>query len=101
MEAGVFEEIRVYITRRRNTVAQYIVTRPILNLCEQSFWRPVAWLSWRWWEKEVLHIYRGRRRERRRIRTYRRRNVERKRHRRRRRAENEGGEYTVKIYIVT
>ena len=32
-EAG-FEEIRVYIKRSQNTVAQYIVTQPILDLCE-------------------------------------------------------------------
>ena len=32
-EAG-FKEIGVYITRRQNTVAQYIVTQQILDLCE-------------------------------------------------------------------
>ena len=32
-EAG-FEEIRVCIKRSQNTVAQYIVTQPILDLCE-------------------------------------------------------------------
>ena len=32
-EAG-FKEIGFYITRRQNTVAQYIVTQPILDLCE-------------------------------------------------------------------
>ena len=34
MEEADLEEIKVYITRRHNMVAQYIVTRPILNLCE-------------------------------------------------------------------
>ena len=34
-EAG-FEGIRKYITRRHNTVAQYIVTQPIMELCERS-----------------------------------------------------------------
>ena len=29
----VLEEIRVYIARRQNTVAKYIVTRPIMDLC--------------------------------------------------------------------
>ena len=44
-EAG-FEEIGVYIQKRQNMVAQYIATRPILNLCEQSVWRPGTWNSW-------------------------------------------------------
>ena len=34
-EAGI-DDIGVYITRRQNTVAQYIATRPILGLCKQS-----------------------------------------------------------------
>ena len=54
-EAG-FEEIVVYITRRKNMVAQYIVTRPILDLCEKSVQSPGAWVSWRWWEKEGIDI---------------------------------------------
>ena len=32
MEEACFEDIGVYITRRQNTVAQYIETRPILDL---------------------------------------------------------------------
>ena len=39
MEEAVFEDIGVYIKKRQNTVAQYIVTRPILDLCEQSVQR--------------------------------------------------------------
>ena len=35
MEAG-FEGTGKYITKRQNTVAQYITTRPILDLCERS-----------------------------------------------------------------
>ena len=54
-EAG-FEEIGTYITRRQNMVAQYIVTRPILDLCEQSARRPVAWLSRPWWYQERLEL---------------------------------------------
>ena len=52
-EAG-FKEIGVYVTRRQNTVAQYIATQPILELCERSIWRPGSWVSWRWWEQEGL-----------------------------------------------
>ena len=35
IEAG-FEGIRKSITRRQNTVVQYIGTRPILDLCERA-----------------------------------------------------------------
>ena len=48
-EAGL-EDIGVCVTRRQNTVAQYIATRPILDLCEWSVRRPVAWVSQRWWD---------------------------------------------------
>ena len=47
-EAG-FEEIRKSITRRQNTVAQYIVTRPILDIREQDTQRAGVRVSWRWW----------------------------------------------------
>ena len=54
MEEAGFEGIRVYITRRQKTVVQYIATQPIMELCERSVWRPGDWVSWRWWEQEVL-----------------------------------------------
>ena len=46
-EAG-FEGIGKYITRRQNTVAQYIVTQPIMDLCERSARRMGERVS-RWW----------------------------------------------------
>ena len=48
-KAGL-EGIRKSVTRRKNTVAQYIEMRPILDLCEQSTRRPVARVSrqWQW-----------------------------------------------------
>ena len=42
-----FEGIRKSVTRRQNTVAKYIVTRPILDLCERSTWRLGARVSQR------------------------------------------------------
>ena len=54
-EAG-FKEIGVYVTRRQNTVTKYIATRPIMDLCEQSVWRPGAWVYRRWQEKEGLEL---------------------------------------------
>ena len=43
VESG-FEGIGTYVTRRKNMVAQYIVTQSILDLCEQSARRPGAWV---------------------------------------------------------
>ena len=54
-EAG-FEGIREYITRRQNTVAQYISMRPILDLHERSARRPGDRVSWRWWEQAGLDL---------------------------------------------
>ena len=34
-QAGL-EEVKTYITRRHNTFAQYIVTRPIMELCDEA-----------------------------------------------------------------
>ena len=42
MEEAGFVEIRVYIKKWPNTVAQYIVTRLILDLCEKYIRRPGA-----------------------------------------------------------
>ena len=43
-EAG-FVDIRKSITRRQNTVAQYIATRPLLDLCERATQRRGARVS--------------------------------------------------------
>ena len=55
LEAG-FEEIGAYITRKQNTVAQYITTRPIMDLYEKSVRRLGAWVSRRWWYQEGLDL---------------------------------------------
>ena len=54
-ESGL-EEIRKSVTRRQNTVAQYIATQPILDLCEMSNWRPGARVSRRWWEQDRIYL---------------------------------------------
>ena len=48
MEEGGFEEITVFITRRKNMVEQYITTKLIMDICERSVQRLVAWVSRRW-----------------------------------------------------
>ena len=37
-------------------VAQYIATRPILDLCERSTWRPGARVTRRWWEQAGIDL---------------------------------------------
>ena len=49
-ETGMVE-IRTSILQRQNTFAQFIATRPILDLCEQATRRPGSRVSWRWWEQ--------------------------------------------------
>ena len=44
------------VTSRQNTVAQYIVTRPILDLCEQAIRRPGARVSRRWWDQAGIDL---------------------------------------------
>ena len=52
-EAG-FKEIRKSITNRQNTAAQYIATRPLLDLCERSKRRGGARVSRRWWDQKWI-----------------------------------------------
>ena len=56
MAETLFENIGVYVTRSQNTVAQYIVTQPILDLSERSDHRTGAWVSWHWWEQEIMDL---------------------------------------------
>ena len=54
-EAG-FEEMVVYDLKRQNSVAQYIATRSILELCEKTVRRPGAWVDRRWWEQYGIDL---------------------------------------------
>ena len=58
----VFEGIRKSITRRQNTVAQYIVKRSILDFCERSTRRPGARVSWRWYGQAGIELEGGKKR---------------------------------------
>ena len=50
------ENIGVYITRFQNTVAQYIVTFPIMDLCLAAERKSGLRLSSIWWEYPALDI---------------------------------------------
>ena len=41
-------EIKTSILQRQNTVAQFIVKQPILDLCKHATRRPGEKVSWRW-----------------------------------------------------
>ena len=49
MQEVGFEEMGEYIMKRQNTVTQYIATRPILDLREETVRMPGAWVAKRWW----------------------------------------------------
>ena len=50
------EEIGVYIALFKNTVAHYIVNRPIMDLCLAAKWKLRMRLSRRWWEQSDLDV---------------------------------------------
>ena len=49
-EAGL-TDIRTLILKRQNTVAQYVATRPLLDLCEGARAREGAKVPLRWWDQ--------------------------------------------------
>ena len=56
MEMVGLYEIGAYISRRQNTVAKYIATRPIMESCLAAERRTGKRLSRRWWEQTTLYI---------------------------------------------
>ena len=48
--------IQTSIFRAHNTFAQFIATRPILDLCEQATWWSGARVAWRWWEQKGMDL---------------------------------------------
>ena len=47
-EAGL-KEVETYVYLRKNTVAQYIVTRPIMDLYLAAKQRPGSRVATKWW----------------------------------------------------
>ena len=60
MKAVGLEEAETYVLCRHNTVAQYITTCPILELCLAVERRLIARVSTRWWEQAGLELGQGR-----------------------------------------
>ena len=45
-----FQTMEEYLRQQQNTVAQYIATQSLLDLCEGSERAPEARVGMRWWE---------------------------------------------------
>ena len=56
LETVGLDEIGVYIACLHNTVAQYIGTHPIMDLCLAEERNPGLQISKLWWEKPALDI---------------------------------------------
>ena len=55
-EEARIEAMELYIWRRQNTVAQFIDTRLLLELCEKTERIPGARVGMWWWEQAGLKI---------------------------------------------
>ena len=47
-EAGL-QEVETYVSCHQNTVAQYIATKPIMDLCLAAKWSPGPKVEMWWW----------------------------------------------------
>ena len=54
MKEARFKEIRTSLNNRQNTVAQYIATRPLLDLCKGTNQIGGARVSRRWWDQKGI-----------------------------------------------
>ena len=50
------QEVDTYVSLHQNTVAQYIATRPIMDLCLAAKRRPGPRVAIWWWEQEGLYL---------------------------------------------
>ena len=46
-----FEEMEAYVLKRHNTIAQNILTQPILYFCKENMQMPGTWVAKNWWEQ--------------------------------------------------
>ena len=56
MAAVGLEVVEAYVLLRQNTVAQYIATCKILELCLAEEWRLVARVSGKLWEQDSIDL---------------------------------------------
>ena len=56
MAEARLQEGDTYVSRRQNTVAQFIVTRPIMDLCLAAERRPGSRVAKRWREQDIMDL---------------------------------------------
>ena len=56
MEEAGLQEVDTYASRLHNKVAQFIATRPIMDLCLAEEQRPGSRVPNRWWEQDDLDL---------------------------------------------
>ena len=54
-EAGL-QEVETYVSCHQNTVAQYIATKPIMDLCLAAKRSPGPRVEMGWWEQKGLDL---------------------------------------------
>ena len=54
MKEARLTDVRTSINRRQNKVAQYIATRPLLDICKGAKQREGAWVTLRWWDQSGI-----------------------------------------------
>ena len=54
-EVGL-HKVETYISRRHNTVAQFIASGTIMYLCLAAEWRLVPRVSMPWWEQDGVNV---------------------------------------------
>ena len=55
VEVGL-QEVETYVSLRQNTMAQYIATRPIVDMCLAAKRRPGPRVLIWWWELEGMDL---------------------------------------------
>ena len=54
MKEACFKDVQTSINTRQNTVAQYIATRPFLDLCEGTTQIGGGRVAMRWWDQKGI-----------------------------------------------
>ena len=55
-EEADIDAMEEHIWIRQNTVAQFIATKSILYLCEETKREPGAWMGMQWWKKAGIYL---------------------------------------------
>ena len=56
MEEVLLQEVETYFSCHQNTVAHFIATGPIMDLCLEADRCPGSWVEKHWWEQEGLDL---------------------------------------------